>query len=368
MTRPAIATIDLGAFRANYELAAALAGDGLCVAVIKANGYGHGICQVAKELPGSTLAVACVDEAMQLRAEGVENPVVVLEGAFSKKEVKLASAQSLQLIVHADYQIEQLVALEEGDAVIDVWVKVNTGMNRLGFSSSVAGEKLNKLRGLPAVRVLGLMTHFSCADEIDRSETERQLALFASVVNELGSTADGLLLTAANSAALLEHKASRFDCVRPGIMLYGTSPFAHISSEALGLKAVMSLESRIMAIHELEAGECVGYGGTWRASRDTRIATIAMGYGDGYPRHAEIGTPVWIGDRVVPLIGRVSMDMLNVDLSYHPDAKIGDVVELWGKNISVDEVAKSAGTISYELLTGVTARVPRQYLNSLREL
>jgi len=368
MTRPAIAIIDLAAFRANYELAAMQAGDALCVAVIKANGYGHGICQVAKELPGSPLAVACVDEAMRLRAEGVDNSIVVLEGAFSADEVMLASAERLQLIVHSDYQIEHLAALQAVDAAVDVWVKTNTGMNRLGFSPSVVGEVLVKLRGLSAVRVLGLMTHFSCADEIDISATEQQLKLFYSVINELGDAAEGLLLTAANSAALLEHKITHLDSVRPGIMLYGSSPFSHISSEALGLKAVMSLESRIMAIHELEAGECVGYGGTWRASRDTRIATIAMGYGDGYPRHAEIGTPVWIGDRVVPLIGRVSKDMLNVDLSYHPDAKIGDVVELWGKNISVDEVAKSAGTISYELLTGVTARVPRQYLNSLSEL
>ncbi len=367
MTRPAIATIDLQAFRANYAFAEELAGDALCVAVIKANGYGHGICQVAKELPASTLAVACVDEAMLLRAEGVKNPIVVLEGAFSAEEVRLASCETLQLIVHAAYQIEQLAELQLGDS-IDVWVKINTGMNRLGFPPALCDEVLAKLRRLSSVRVLGLMTHFSCADEIDMAETERQLSLFGSVVHKLGSAAEGLLLTAANSAALLEHNPSRFDCVRPGIMLYGSSPLAHISSEALGLKAVMSLESRIMAIHELETGDCVGYGGTWRASRETRIATIAMGYGDGYPRHAETGTPVWIGDRVVPLIGRVSMDMLTVDLSYHPDAQVGDSVELWGKNISVDEVASASGTISYELLTGVTSRVPRLYLNSQSEL
>lgn len=368
MTRPAVATIDLAAFRANYELAAARACGAQCVAVIKADGYGHGICQVARELPESPLAVACVDEAMRLRSDGVDNSVVVLEGAFSAEEVTLASAQKLQLIVHSDYQIEQLAALQLEDVTVAVWIKINTGMNRLGFSPAIANKVLAKIGGLSSVRVLGLMTHFSCADEMDVSETERQLMLFGSVVKQLGDAADGLLLTAANSAGLLEHKGSHFDSVRPGIMLYGSSPFSHISSESLGLKPVMSLESRIMAIHELEAGECVGYGGTWRASKSARIATIAMGYGDGYPRHAEAGTPVWIGDRVVPLIGRVSMDMLTVDLSYHPDAKVGDAVELWGKNVSVDEVAKSSGTISYELLTGVTSRVPRRYLNAQSKL
>lgn len=365
MTRPAVAFIDLEAFRANYQLAASLSGDAQCVAVIKANGYGHGICEIAKELPLSTLAVACVDEAVQLRASGVDNPIVVLEGAFSVEEARIAADLKLQLIIHAGYQIEQL---ETVAADIGVWVKINTGMNRLGFAPPAVSQALSMLRGLSSAQVLGLMTHFACADEIDTSETKRQLAIFSSTVKALGNAADGLLLTAANSAALLAYNASHFNSVRPGVMLYGSSPFAHRSSESLGLKPVMSLESRIMAIHEIETDECVGYGGTWRASRATRIATVAIGYGDGYPRHAEIGTPVWIGDRVVPLIGRVSMDMLNVDLSFHPDAKVGDVVELWGKNVSVDEVAKSSGTISYELLTGVTARVPRQYLNSLSEL
>lgn len=367
MTRPAIAKIDLQAFRHNYELAAKLAGGSQCVAVIKANGYGHGICQVAREVPDSSLAVACVDEAMLLRSEGVDNPIVVLEGAFAFDEVELAAQQKLQLIVHSEYQIEQIAELQISDS-IGIWLKINTGMNRLGFIPAVVGDMLARLKAIPSVNILGLMTHFSCADEVDTSETERQLALFESVVSELGSKADNLRLTAANSAALLEFKASRFDSVRPGIMLYGSSPLAHVSSESIGLKSVMSLESRIMAIHELQEGECVGYGGTWRASRATRIATIAIGYGDGYPRHAETGTPVWIGDRVVPLIGRVSMDMLTVDIGFHPDAKVGDVVELWGRNVSVDEVAKSAGTISYELLTGVTLRVPRHYLNSLSEL
>ncbi|UZE96901.1 alanine racemase [Alkalimarinus alittae] len=363
MTRPIVATIDLQAFKANYALAKKFAGDALCVAVIKANGYGHGICEVAKALPDSTLAVACVDEAMLLRNEGIDNPVVVLEGAFTGEELAFAAAHKLQLIVHADYQIEQLAQFQHKDAVIDVWLKLNTGMNRLGFSPAISVDVLTKLKALTSVHVVGVMTHFSSADEIDKAVTEQQLALFRSAVHEMGVAADGLLLTAANSAALIEHKATRLDCVRPGVMLYGSSPLDHLSSEAMGLKAVMSLQSRIMAIHEIEAGDCVGYAGTWRASRTTKIGTIAAGYGDGYPRHAETGTPVWIGDRVVPLIGRVSMDMLSVDLSYHPEVNVGDEVELWGKNISVDEVAKSAGTISYELLTGVTARVPRRYVS-----
>ncbi|WP_250655088.1 alanine racemase [Alkalimarinus coralli] len=361
MTRPTFAKIDLNAFKANYQLASTLAGDALCVAVIKANGYGHGICQIARAIPDAPLAVACVDEAIAMRKNGIDNPVVVLEGAFSIEEVLLAAEHKLQLIIHSEYQLEQLNALTEVNQPVAVWLKLNTGMNRLGFKPALARELVYRLKQTPLVKLVGLMTHFSSADELETTETERQLALFSSVVNNLGSMSEGLLLTAANSAALLAHKSAHFDCVRPGIILYGSSPMPHLSSEALGLAAVMSLESRIMAIHEVNAGDCVGYGGTWRASRETKVGTIAVGYGDGYPRHAETGTPVWVGDRVVPLIGRVSMDMLTVDLTYHPDAKVGDAVELWGKNVSVDEVAMSAGTIGYELLTGVTSRVPRLY-------
>lgn len=362
MTRPAVAIIDLEAYKANYALAKKRAGEALCVAVIKANGYGHGMCQLAKALPDAPLAVACVDEAMQLRREGVDNPLLVLEGAFSLDELRLASEYDLQLAVHADYQIDQLAELTGYESPVDVWLKINIGMNRLGFTPAAAVNALYKLNQLSSSRLVGVMTHFSCADEQDETVMRRQLVAFNRVIESAKAITSGLLVCAANSATLLAHQDAIFDAVRPGIMLYGSSPFEHCSADSLGIRSVMTLTSRIMAIHDVEAGDCVGYAGTWQASRATRIATVAIGYGDGYPRHAGTGTPVWVGDRVVPLIGRVSMDMLSVDLTYHPDAKIGDEVELWGKNISIDEVAKSAGTISYELLTGVTSRVPRQYL------
>jgi len=362
MTRPTFANINISAFKANYELASRLAGGAACVAVIKANGYGHGICQLAKTLPEATLAVACVDEALVLRQDGINNPIMVLEGVFTADELLLADTHQLQVAVHSDYQLKLLSECVVSVKKIAVWLKLNTGMNRLGFNPELTRSLLYQLQNFASVNVLGVMTHFACADEIDKSHTEHQVKLFCDAIDSLDASFKGLQLSASNSAGLIEHPASHFDRVRPGIMLYGSSPLAYRSAEEIGLQAVMSLESKIMAIHELKAGECVGYGQTWCASRDTRIATIAIGYGDGYPRHASMGTPVWIGDRVVPLVGRVSMDMLTVDLTYHPDAQAGDLVELWGANISVDEVAKAAGTIAYELLTGITSRVPRCYL------
>jgi len=361
MTRPTYANISLSAFKANYELANRLAGDATCVAVIKANGYGHGICQLAKTLPEVTLAVACVDEALVLRQDDINNPIMVLEGIFTADELLLADIHQLQVAVHSDYQLKLLSECAVADKTIGVWLKLNTGMNRLGFNTELTGSLLSRLQSIRSVNALGVMTHFACADEIDKSHTEHQIELFLAATGCLDSSFKELQRSTSNSAALIEHQTSHFDRVRPGIMLYGSSPLAHRSAEELGLQAVMSLESKIMAIHELKAGECVGYGQTWCASRDTRIATVAIGYGDGYPRHAPMGTPVWLGDRVVPLVGRVSMDMITVDLTYHPDAQVGDLVELWGANVSVDEVAKAAGTISYELLTGITARVPRHY-------
>lgn len=362
MTRPTYANINLSAFKANYDLANRLAGDATCAAVIKANGYGHGICELAKALPEATLAVACVDEAMVLRRDGINNPIIVLEGFFAVEELLLAIAHQVQLVVHSEYQVSLLSEYSVDDQKVGIWLKLNTGMNRLGFNSELTESVLSRLQSSASVELLGVMTHFSCADEIDKSHTDKQINTFCTAIESLNPSFEKLRLSASNSAGLIGYKNAHFDLVRPGIMLYGSSPFDYQSAEALGLQAVMSLESKIMAIHELKAGDCVGYGKTWCASRDTRVATIAIGYGDGYPRHAPMGTPVWIGDRVVPLVGRVSMDMLTVDLTCHPDAQVGDLVELWGANVSVDEVAKAAETISYELLTGVTSRVLRQYL------
>ncbi len=361
MTRPTRAKIDLNAFKANYDLAARLAGDAVCMAVIKANGYGHGICEVAKALPDAPLAVACVDEALVLRNSGIDNPILVLEGAFTANEVLLADTNNIQLVVHSCQQIEQLKENNSSIDNVEVWLKLNTGMNRLGFRPNLAVPMMSELQGLSAVRVLGAMTHFSCADEIDKTHTEEQLAVFSSSVEVIRLSRNKFQLSAANSAALIEHPSTRFDQVRPGIILYGSSPFSHLSADELNLQAVMHLESRIMAVHDLSAGDCVGYGRTWCASKDSRIGVVAIGYADGYPRHAPTGTPVWIEDRIVPLVGRVSMDMLMVDLSFHPDAQVGTLVELWGSHLSVDEVAKAADTIGYELLTGITSRVPRVY-------
>lgn len=355
--RPLVATIDLAAIVHNYRLAKRCAPGREAFAVVKANAYGHGVREVVSALHAEAdgFAVASLEEAAEVRAMHAEARILLLEGSFCADELPMVAHLGLDLAVQSVEQAEALLAASL-PRPLNIWFKLDSGMHRLGLSPDAVRELFPRLRGAVQVAELNLMSHFACADERGHSLTEMQLESFLDLLD-----LDFDQRSLANSAALLTIPAAHMDWLRPGIMLYGATPFADLSAAELGLKPAMSLVAQLIAVRDIAAGESVGYGAGWVAERPTRIGTVSCGYADGYPRHAPSGTPLWINGQRAPLAGRVSMDMLTVDLTDLPEAKIGDAVELWGVNLPVDEVAEAAGTIGYELLTKVTARVPRRY-------
>lgn len=355
MPRQTIAHVDLDALRHNYRLARERAGSASAMAVIKADGYGHGIRAVARALAADVrcFAVACIEEAQAIRDEGLEQPVVLLQGVHSKSDVVTCARLGFEMVVHSDYQLQWVIDSPDRPTL---WIKVNSGMNRLGFRPSELMVVMARSEQA-GCRPKGFMTHFASADEPRSPVTDEQTRVF----HEAVAPWPELLRSVGNSAAHFRPGQPLFDWSRPGIMLYGASPLGDRDGDELGLKPVMTLESELIAVRTLQPGDSVGYGQTWTADRPTPMGIVAIGYGDGYPRHAGTDTPAWVNGRRIRLIGRVSMDMLAVDLSAAPAAQPGDKVELWGANVPIDEVARHAGTIGYELLTGVTARVPRRY-------
>ncbi|OOZ41103.1 alanine racemase [Solemya pervernicosa gill symbiont] len=354
MSRGAKAVIDLRALRSNLQTARRAAPQSRVMAVVKANGYGHGLLRVAQALEAAdALAVASVDEAVVLRDGGISRPIVVLEGCFDQEDLSRAAELDLQLALHAEFQL-QLLEQCELSGPVTIWIKIDTGMHRLGFSPESATAAGERAMASGAVsKPLRWMTHLACADDLADSRTFTQLERFADALQGIEGER-----SIANSAGTLGWPAAQADWVRPGIMLYGSSPFIAGSASASGLKPVMILTTRIIAVTALKMGDEVGYGASWVCPEDMVVGVAAIGYGDGYPRHAPSGTPVVVNGRRHPLIGRVSMDMITIDLSRAPNTQPGDPVELWGAQISVDEVAEAASTISYELLCGVTTRVP----------
>jgi len=356
MTRPVRARIDLSALTFNLTQVRRAAPDSRVMAVIKADGYGHGMLAVAGALGAAdAFAVASLEEALQLRAAGVSKPVLLLEGVFAADELSAVVEHRFELVVHHEEQLDWLRTLDAGADLI-VWLKVNTGMNRLGFAPELALDAWDRLTDMPAVVGQRWMSHFACADEPQHPANTKQETAFRELRAQ--RPAPGSL---ANSAALLTRPASHFDWVRPGIMLYGASPMAAGGGAPVELRPVMTLESALIAVHQCRAGDAVGYGQGWMCPEDMPIGIVAAGYGDGYPRHVPSGTPVRLNGQTVPLIGRVSMDMLCVDLRTQPGARVGDPVVLWGDGLPVETIAEAAGTISYALLCGVTPRVPRVY-------
>lgn len=355
--RPLVATIDLAAIVHNYRLAKRCAPGRQAFAVVKANAYGHGVREVVSALHGEAdgFAVASLEEAAEVRALHGEARILLLEGCFAAEELPMAAQLNLDLVLQGREQVEALLAARL-PRPLNVWLKLDSGMHRLGLAAEAVRELFPPLRGAAQVAELNLMSHFACADERGHALTEAQLECFLDLLD-----LDFDQRSLANSAALLTIPASHMDWLRPGIMLYGATPFAELSAAELGLRPVMSLTAQLIAVREVAAGESVGYGASWVAERPSRIGTVSCGYADGYPRHAPSGTPLLVGGQRAALAGRVSMDMLTVDLSDLPSAQLGDAVELWGANLPVDEVAQAAGTIGYELLTKVTARVPRRY-------
>jgi len=357
MSRKVRADIHLDAIVHNYRLAKAQAPTAMAAAIVKANAYGHGAVPVARALANDADAfgVACIEEAMELREAGLRQPIILLEGFFDADELPLIAEHGFWPALHSEHQVRWLEQFSS-TARFPVWLKLDTGMHRLGVAPDQVEPLVARLRQCEVVSEVLLMTHFARSDEPSLPMTRDQLDCFNRVAAQLGLGA-----SLSNSAAVMAWPEAHRQWLRPGIMLYGATPFGESNPVADQLRAGMTLSSEIIAVREVPAGETVGYGATFSCDRPRRIGTVAMGYGDGYPRHARNGTPVLVEGVRTSLAGRVSMDMLTVDLTDIPQADIGSRVELWGPRLPVSEVAQWCDTIPYTLLTCLTPRVPRVY-------
>ena len=357
MTSAAIASIDLAALQYNFSQAKQCAPDAKILAVVKANAYGHGLTQVAHALDAADgFAVAHLSEAIKLRQAGITQPIILLQGFVSAEEFRQCVEFGLTPVIHHPDQIEILSQVELKQP-IDCWLKLDTGMHRLGIlpeSFDAVWQQLLDANFQQAP--LCVMSHFGFADVPSELQNAYQRDLFLKVSK--GRPGEKSL---ANSAAIIAQPDTHYDWVRPGIMLYGGSPFVDDADQSISLKPVMRLHSRVIAVRRLYKDEPLGYGASWSAPEDTRIAVIGIGYGDGYPRHAPTGTPVWLNGERVYTVGRVSMDMLCVQLPDHLQVDLLDQVELWGEHVSADEVARLSSTISYELFCRLTQRVKFEY-------
>jgi alanine racemase len=354
-SRPIRACITPDAILNNYRLAKQYAPQAQAWAVIKANAYGHGQWRAVEALRGEADGFALLEceNAVALREAGVRQPVLLLEGIFSARDARAVVEHRLTSVIHCLDQLELLVGNGQFSAPLSIYLKLNTGMNRLGFTAATLSRALEMLRSVPAD--ITLMTHFAEAD--GERGVAWQLANFREMIGDWKGR-----VCLGNSAAILAHPETHGDWVRPGIMLYGASPFADRDAEMIGLQPAMALESAIIGVQELAVGDRVGYGGTFAADQPMRIGIVACGYADGYPRHAPTGTPIAVMGRRTRTIGRVSMDMLACDLTDIPEAGIGSPVTLWGNGVAgtvpADEVAAAAGTIAYELFCALAPRVP----------
>ena len=358
MTRPTRAIIDLAAIRRNYRYAKSLAPGSRALAVVKANAYGHGARPVASTLAGEADAfgVACLEEALDLRASGIRNPILLLEGVFSAAELAVAIREGFAVVVHAEHQLAWILEARP-ERPVTVWLKMDTGMHRLGLPPAAFGRAHARLRDCPHVAETVLMTHFARADEVDQPHTRAQLEVFEAHTRGIAGPR-----SLANSPATLAWPQTHADWIRPGIMLYGASPLHRADDGNSGLLPAMQLESELMAIHELRPGDAVGYGGRFVCDRPMRVGVVPVGYADGYPRHAADGTPIAVKGQRTRLVGRVSMDMLTVDLTPVTEPRVGDPVELWGRNVPANAVARASDTIAYALFSAITRRVPLTYL------
>lgn len=354
MSRPTKLVVEPSALLHNVAQIRRFAPGKQIIAMVKANAYGCGVRVVAPLLDGQVDAfgVACLEEALVIRSMGCTSPCILFQGLFSADELLLVAENQLGCVLHQPKQLEWLLNTPLPKP-IKIWVKVNTGMHRLGFKIDELQAIMNALQGCPWVDIhIGLMTHLASADEPNKIENLQQISLFQNIHVE-GFTQRSI----ANSAAIISFPQAHADVVRPGIMLYGVSPFSNQTATDLGLRPVMHFMSAITAIHHNPPCAQVGYSGTWSSDKASVIGIVAAGYGDGYPRHISVNTPVWVRGREVAIVGRVSMDMLSVDLTDHPDIQLGDPVELWGANVLVERIARSAGTIGYELLCQISERV-----------
>ncbi len=370
------ASINLQALQDNLAQARPPQSPASLIVVVKSNAYGHGMLPVVRALeaqlrPRDCFGVATLEEGLALRAAGLTRDVVLMEGVVTAAELDQALAANLQLVLHSDYQIEALLQRLQRKTptpALALWLKADTGMHRLGFAQEEFVRAWQALRGHPAVAALRVMTHFACADDPASAMTDQQMQAFDAMLQAAGI--DECERSVAASAAIQQWPRAQLEWLRPGIMLYGGAAIAAENAVDRGLRPVMTLHSRIMAIKQVKAGETLGYGAGYRCERDMRIGIVSIGYGDGYPRRAPAGTPVLVHSRSRPgmapvrasLCGRVSMDMLIIDLTDAADVDIGDDVVLWGEGLPADEIARLCGTIAYELFCQVTPRVHYVYV------
>ncbi len=354
--RPVQALIDLSKLEQNLSTVRRYAPKARIMAVIKANAYGHGLLHAAKALKNADgFAISELDAAIRLRNAGFHHPILLLEGFFSTEELAQFKKYQLSAVIHHKMQLEML--LTSVHKVLDVFIKLNSGMNRLGFAPKEFPNALQSLKTCPAINQITLMTHFADADDPTRvEEVNKQLRCFNTLAAGLNQPR-----SLANSAAIIRYPQTHHEWVRPGIMLYGASPLTEKSAAELGLQPVMTVSSKLIATQNLKAGDRVGYGGLFQAMYPMRVGIVACGYADGYPRHAPTGTPVLVNGQQTRTIGRISMDMLAVDLSHIENSKINCPVVLWGKGQPVDEIAHSADTVSYELLCALAPRVTKKF-------
>ncbi len=352
------ATVDLSAIRHNLSRVRALAPQSKVMAAIKADGYGHGAVPVAQALADAgvdAFAVACLEEAMTLRAAGISTRIALLEGVLSRDEAIEAAALGLEIVIHDRWQLDLLASLPP-DSPLAVWFKLDSGMHRLGFPLAEAQSLNEALHAHPNWQLQGWITHLACADDLASPMTQAQITAFEAAMDGIPGAR-----SIANSAGLTAWPQARVDWVRPGLMLYGASPMPGQTGADLGLKPAMEVASRLIAVHPIAAGETVGYGATFTCPETMQVGVVAVGYADGVHRILPTGAPVLIHGVRVPIIGRVSMDMITVDLRRLPQAAVGDPVTLWGAGLPVEEVATWAGTLAYELFCGLTNRVHYRY-------
>lgn len=355
--RPACVSLDANALRHNLHEVRRRSHSRV-MAIIKANGYGHGLVWVARTLrEADAFGVASLEEGLELRAAGVEQDICLLEGFFDEREIPLIFQERLTPVIHEIHQVDALRRFRGDGGALDVWIKVDTGMHRLGFSVGEVPAVVRDLMALSCIRRLGLMSHFASAEVLSASTTLGQLESFQSLAFP------ALRRSLANSAAVIQWPQTHADWVRPGLMLYGATPLSAGTGPSLDLVPVMTMKSQLISVRRRMRGDAIGYGGDYRCPEDMPVGIVGIGYGDGYPREFISEVFVSIRGRKAPLIGRVSMDMVSVDLRSVPGAQLGDEVILWGQGLPVEDVARAAGTIPYTLLCGLTQRLPRRDLS-----
>ncbi|MCW2256476.1 alanine racemase [Providencia alcalifaciens] len=358
--KAATASINRRALRHNLQRIKELAPHSRLIAIVKANAYGHGLTEVSSTIDDLVdgFGVARLKEALTLREQGMTSPVVLLEGFFEHSDLSFLVEHQIDTVIHCVEQLEMLETTKLAKP-IKVWMKLDTGMHRLGVLPKDAEAFYQRLLACENVKLpINIVSHFCQADEPELPTTSNQINCFKQFITDKAGEK-----SIAASAGILLWPEAHFDWVRPGIIMYGASPQEGKSAEDFGLQSVMTLKSTLIAVREHSAGQCVGYGGAWCSERDTQLGVVAIGYGDGYPRSAPLGTPMLINGRKVPIVGRVSMDMITVDLGPNANDKVGDEVILWGKTLPVEEIAAQTGIINYELLTKLTSRVIMEYVD-----